>query len=107
MCKTYFHVTCAQREGFLTELRSGGGVGANDLVDPFIAYCRLHSDRETARKKKRNYQALLAKHRLLFRQQRAAVRVEDAITNQRTLTKLFSQREKFLSGFKEFESPSG
>ncbi|KAK4882682.1 hypothetical protein RN001_006001 [Aquatica leii] len=54
MCKTYFHVTCAQREGFLSEAHSE----EVDQADPFYAHCKLHSDKTLVKKRKRNYLAL-------------------------------------------------
>lgn len=98
MCKTYFHVTCAQREGLLVELPHA------DDVDPYIAYCRLHSDRKAVKKKRRNYYALAAKFRLLMKNQLSSLKVEDSINNQRTLNKLFTQRRKFQKNFQIHES---
>lgn len=97
MCKTFFHATCAQREG-LTELRHG------EEVDPYIAYCRLHSDRVAAKKRRRNYLALLAKNRFLMKSLNQNDKtIEDSINNQRTLSKLISQREKFLKTYHAIE----
>ncbi|CAG9764573.1 unnamed protein product [Ceutorhynchus assimilis] len=53
MCKTYFHVTCAQREGFLSEAHTE----EVDQADPFYAHCKLHSDKTLVKKRKRNYLA--------------------------------------------------
>lgn len=95
-CKTNFHVTCAQRQGLLTEIRS---TEPGEMLDPYIAYCRLHSERQMAKKKRQNYLALLARHRYLLKQQHSNRRIEDSITNGRTLNKLFIQREKFRRNF--------
>ncbi|KAK9880980.1 hypothetical protein WA026_014330 [Henosepilachna vigintioctopunctata] len=54
MCRTYFHVTCAQREGFLSEAHSE----EVDQADPFYAHCKLHSDKTLVKKRKKNYLAL-------------------------------------------------
>ncbi|XP_018330448.1 PHD finger protein 14 isoform X2 [Agrilus planipennis] len=54
MCRTYFHVTCAQREGLLSEAHSEEA----DQADPFYAHCKLHSDKTLVKKRKRNYLAL-------------------------------------------------
>ncbi|KAJ3621506.1 hypothetical protein MTP99_003629 [Tenebrio molitor] len=54
MCKTYFHVTCAQREGFLSEAHSE----EVDQADPFYAHCKLHSDKTLVKRRKKNYLAL-------------------------------------------------
>lgn len=51
MCKTYFHVTCAQAAGFLTEAHHED----TDAADPFYAHCKVHSEKELIRKRKRNY----------------------------------------------------
>ncbi|XP_065839286.1 PHD finger protein 14-like [Oscarella lobularis] len=54
LCKSHFHVTCAQRYGFLTESP------ANEMVaDPFFAYCKQHCVKEVARAKKKKYQAVV------------------------------------------------
>ncbi|KAG5874660.1 hypothetical protein JTB14_006511 [Gonioctena quinquepunctata] len=54
MCRTYFHVTCAQKEGFLSEAHSE----EVDQADPFYAHCKMHSDKTLVKKRKRNYLAL-------------------------------------------------
>ncbi|KAL3276919.1 hypothetical protein HHI36_012287 [Cryptolaemus montrouzieri] len=54
MCRTYFHVTCAQKEGFLSEAHSE----EVDQADPFYAHCKLHSDKTLVKKRKKNYLAL-------------------------------------------------
>lgn len=53
MCRTYFHVTCAQKEGLLSKAST-----EEDIADPFFAYCKLHSEKNVARSKRRNYLAL-------------------------------------------------
>ncbi|XP_017769411.1 PREDICTED: PHD finger protein 14 isoform X2 [Nicrophorus vespilloides] len=54
MCRNYFHVTCAQREGFLSEAHSE----EQDQADPFYAHCKLHSDKTLVKRRKRNYMSL-------------------------------------------------
>lgn len=54
MCKTYFHVTCAQAAGLLSEAHSE----EVDHADPFYAHCRIHSDKTLIKHRKRNYNAL-------------------------------------------------
>ncbi|KAL1140936.1 hypothetical protein AAG570_000864, partial [Ranatra chinensis] len=54
MCKTYFHVTCGQKEGLLSEAHSE----EVDQADPFYAHCKLHSDKTLMRKRRRNWLAL-------------------------------------------------
>ncbi|EEB14250.1 PHD finger protein, putative [Pediculus humanus corporis] len=51
MCRTYFHVTCAQREGLLSEAHSE----EVDQADPFYAHCKLHTDKTLMKRRKRNY----------------------------------------------------
>ncbi|XP_026321798.1 PHD finger protein 14 isoform X4 [Hyposmocoma kahamanoa] len=54
LCKTFFHVTCGQREGLLAEAHSE----EVEQADPFYAHCRLHSDKTLVKKRKRNWLAL-------------------------------------------------
>ncbi|KAK6645407.1 hypothetical protein RUM43_001684 [Polyplax serrata] len=51
MCRTFFHVTCAQREGLLSEAHSE----EVDQADPFYAHCKLHTDKSLMKRRKRNY----------------------------------------------------
>ncbi|XP_055381245.1 PHD finger protein 14 isoform X2 [Condylostylus longicornis] len=51
MCKTFFHVTCAQAAGFLSEPHSDEA----DHADPFYAHCKVHSDKTMIKHRKRNY----------------------------------------------------
>ncbi|XP_069067934.1 PHD finger protein 14 isoform X2 [Pleurodeles waltl] len=53
MCRAYFHVTCAQREGLLSE-----AAAEEDIADPFFAYCKQHADRFDRKWKRKNYLAL-------------------------------------------------
>ncbi|CAG9807760.1 unnamed protein product [Chironomus riparius] len=55
MCKSYFHVTCAQREGLLSEAHHD----EVDQADPFYAHCRVHSDKFLIKNRKKNFNALL------------------------------------------------
>lgn len=55
MCKTYFHATCAQREGLLSEAHHEEA----DQADPFYAHCRVHSDKFLIKQRKKNYNALV------------------------------------------------
>ncbi|KAI8778311.1 PHD finger protein 14 [Biomphalaria glabrata] len=55
MCKAYFHVTCAQKEGLLTE---AAPEEVMDIADPFFAYCKLHADKITSKIKRRNWLAI-------------------------------------------------
>ncbi|KPM11627.1 PHD finger protein 2 [Sarcoptes scabiei] len=82
MCRTYFHVTCAQRKGFLMEFRH-----SEDVIDKYVAYC--------AKKKRQNYGTMIARNEFLMKSRKNCLKIEDSITNQRALNKLFIQREKF------------
>ncbi|KAK6327653.1 hypothetical protein J4Q44_G00032990 [Coregonus suidteri] len=53
MCRSYFHVTCAQRDGLLSE-----AAAEEDIADPFFAYCKQHADRYDRKWKRKNYLAL-------------------------------------------------
>lgn len=48
----------------------------------------------------------MAKNRILSNNVNHAFAIEDCITNERTLSKLFSQRTKFLKNFHEIEHTS-
>jgi hypothetical protein len=54
MCKTFFHVTCAQSAGLLSEPHSEEA----DHADPFYAHCKIHSDKNLIKHRKRNFHAL-------------------------------------------------
>ncbi|KAJ8667179.1 hypothetical protein QAD02_008841 [Eretmocerus hayati] len=92
MCYTYFHVTCAQREGMLSEAQSG----EVEQADPFYANCKLHSDKTLIRKRKQNWLTL---------QLRASYRVEmlkkqeyrETEEFQRIQRKLAKHRRKYLA----------
>jgi len=56
LCKTFFHATCAQREGLLFESHA-------DEVDPYFAQCKQHADKTVVKKKKRTCIALHARLR--------------------------------------------
>ncbi|KAK6182171.1 hypothetical protein SNE40_009912 [Patella caerulea] len=62
MCRSYFHVTCAQREGLLSE---ASPEEVMDIADPFYAYCKLHADKNTSRAKRRNWLAIQSRVRKL------------------------------------------
>ena len=44
MCKTYFHATCAQKHGLLTEVPAAGHLNDDD-ADPLFAHCKVHTDK--------------------------------------------------------------
>jgi hypothetical protein len=62
LCKTHFHVTCAQREGLLQEVQDMSQEA--EAIDPFIAHCKLHaSDKHYVKTKKRNFLSLQSRMR--------------------------------------------
>lgn len=84
MCKTSFHVTCAQREGLLSE------ASMEEIADPFFAYCKLHADKMIVRSKKSNWLALQSR----FKTQ-AASEVHDPKEKARVERKLSWHRERY------------
>lgn len=81
MCKTHFHVTCGQREGLLAEAHSE----EVDQADPFYAHCKLHTDKNLMRKRRRNWLAVqmrIEEARKIHRKE-----TEDSLRIQRRLGK--------------------
>ncbi|XP_076803656.1 uncharacterized protein LOC143447439 [Clavelina lepadiformis] len=54
LCKTFFHVTCAQRNGLLSENES------ESETDPYFVYCALHLGKEKMIESQRFYFAAFA-----------------------------------------------
>ncbi|KAK4470508.1 hypothetical protein MN116_006055 [Schistosoma mekongi] len=50
LCRTFFHVTCAQKHGLLSEPTI-----EESSADPFFAHCRQHTDKTVARHRRRNF----------------------------------------------------
>ncbi|XP_071444546.1 PHD finger protein 14 isoform X2 [Hetaerina americana] len=92
MCRTYFHVTCAQREGLLSEAHSE----EVDQADPFYAHCKLHSDKTHMRRRRRNWLALQLRtqQRQIERQQ---VGHDSTAEQVRIRRKLSKQRERYAA----------
>ncbi|KAK4320346.1 hypothetical protein Pmani_008764 [Petrolisthes manimaculis] len=88
MCRAYFHVTCAQREGLLSEVNHGEA----DQADPYYAHCKLHTDRELIRRRKRNWLAL----QLHMKQGEADKSGSSQETQDRIQRKLGRYRDKYL-----------
>ncbi|XP_045103810.1 uncharacterized protein LOC123499603 isoform X3 [Portunus trituberculatus] len=88
MCRGYFHVTCAQREGLLSEVNHGEA----DQADPYYAHCKLHTDRELIRRRKRNWLAL----QLHMKQGEADKSGSSQETQDRIQRKLGRYRDKYL-----------
>lgn len=90
MCRNYFHATCAQKEGLLSE---ASPEEVREIADPFFAYCKLHADKTIARSKRRNWLAL---------QSQLKQRKENSFSNSeeqnRINRKLQRHRIKYLEG---------
>ena len=56
MCKSYFHVTCAQEAGLLSE-------PSEDDHEQFFGHCKAHSDREQIKRRRKNWATHLLNHR--------------------------------------------
>ncbi|XP_067143642.1 PHD finger protein 14 isoform X2 [Centruroides vittatus] len=87
MCRNYFHVTCAQREGLLSEAST-----EEDIADPFFAYCKLHADKNIIRSKRRNWLALQSQAK-----ERKLVDRNQSEEKARIERKLAWHREKYLA----------
>lgn len=73
LCKTFFHVTCAQKEGLLFESHS-------DEVDPYFAQCKQHADKTVIKKKKRLFTALNARLRRVQPLENCSERIKKKIS---------------------------
>ncbi|XP_051992763.1 PHD finger protein 14 isoform X1 [Xyrauchen texanus] len=71
MCRSFFHVTCAQREGLLSE-----AAAEEDIADPFFAYCKQHADRFDRKWKRKNYLALQSYCKVSLREREKQVTPE-------------------------------
>ncbi|XP_062520077.1 PHD finger protein 14-like [Corticium candelabrum] len=104
MCKSHFHVTCAQKFGLLTE------APAHEMVaDPFYANCRQHCNKDSASQKKKTYKKamqstakFLEKREVEGQTQRVLSRLEQARrdykppTHSRTLAHLSATSMYYL-----------
>ncbi|XP_034829534.2 PHD finger protein 14 isoform X1 [Maniola hyperantus] len=97
LCKTFFHVTCGQREGLLAEAHSEEA----EQADPFYAHCRLHSDKALVKKRKRNWLALQLRTEKRKQELQNKVNEEEKKRIQR---KLIKYRKKY-SQQKENRNP--
>ncbi|XP_050074320.1 PHD finger protein 14 [Anopheles maculipalpis] len=100
MCKTYFHVTCAQYYGLLSEAHSEEA----DQADPFYAHCKIHSDKSLIKHRKRNYNAI--KMKAVQRQLEEESRREQKPTPEqvRIERKLTKHRRRYVAN-KEMKNP--
>lgn len=92
MCKTFFHVTCAQAAGLLSETHSEEA----DHADPFYAHCKIHSDKTLIKHRKRNFNAL--KMKMNFRKTNAEQKsLEESSPDQKRIErKLKKHRNKYV-----------
>uniref|UniRef100_A0A182K5S6 PHD finger protein 14 n=1 Tax=Anopheles christyi TaxID=43041 RepID=A0A182K5S6_9DIPT len=100
MCKTYFHVTCAQYYGLLSEAHSEEA----DQADPFYAHCKIHSDKSLIKHRKRNYNTIKmrAVHRQLEEESRRQLKpTAEQVRIERKLTK---HRRRYVA-HKETKNP--
>ncbi|XP_049279631.1 PHD finger protein 14 isoform X2 [Anopheles funestus] len=100
MCKTYFHVTCAQYYGLLSEAHSEEA----DQADPFYAHCKIHSDKSLIKHRKRNYNAIKMKavHRQMEEESRKTQKpTPEQLRIERKLTK---HRRRYVTN-KETKNP--
>uniref|UniRef100_A0A8C4XDI6 PHD finger protein 14 n=1 Tax=Erpetoichthys calabaricus TaxID=27687 RepID=A0A8C4XDI6_ERPCA len=89
MCRSYFHVTCAQKEGLLSE-----AAAEEDIADPFFAYCKQHADRFDRKWKRKNYLALQSYCKMTLQEREkqlspeAQARITARLEQYRTKTEL-------------------
>lgn len=88
MCRTYFHVTCAQKEGLLSEAAPDECM---DIADPFFAYCKMHAEKHMARAKRRNWLAIQSH----IKKHATVNKIEDEKEKARFERKLNRHRQKF------------
>lgn len=93
MCKTYFHVTCAQAAGLLAETHHDEA----DHADPFYAHCKIHSDKTQIKRRRRNFFAL--KMKMEYRSANVDQKKLEASSpeQQRIERKLKKHRNKYVS----------
>lgn len=94
MCKTYFHVTCAQAAGLLQPFEAHSEEA--DHADPFYAHCKIHSDKTLIKHRKRNYDAF----RLKMNYRNANIeqlKQQSSPEQKRIERKLKKHRNKYIS----------
>lgn len=94
MCKTYFHVTCAQAAGLLQPFEAHSEEA--DHADPFYAHCKIHSDKTLIKHRKRNYDAF----RLKMNYRNANIeqlKLQSSPEQKRIERKLKKHRNKYIS----------
>ncbi|XP_022105583.1 PHD finger protein 14-like isoform X2 [Acanthaster planci] len=95
MCRNYFHVTCGQREGILSEASP-----EEDIADPFYAYCKLHVEKSSMRHRRQNYLAMQSQLKI-FQERKP----DDPIAQERITEKLKRWQEKYKESRVKKPSP--
>lgn len=93
MCKTFFHVTCAQAAGLLSETHSEEA----DHADPFYAHCKIHSDKTLIKRRRRNYNTLRVQMNFKSAQMKQKGNEPMSAGQQRIERKLKKHRHKYIS----------
>lgn len=93
MCKTFFHVTCAQAAGLLSETHSEEA----DHADPFYAHCKIHSDKAQIKRRKRNYNTLRVQTNFKSAQAKQKGNEPSSPGQQRIERKLKKHRHKYAT----------
>lgn len=87
LCKSHFHITCAQKLGYLMETTS-----YDMKADPFFAYCKIHVDKDAARVKKKLYHKL-ADHVAAYKSLKRPASILQQLEIQR---KAYAEKRKLL-----------
>ncbi|XP_038078646.1 PHD finger protein 14-like [Patiria miniata] len=95
MCRNYFHVTCGQREGILSEASP-----EEDIADPFYAYCKLHVEKSSMRYRRQNYLAIQSQLKR-FKERKP----DDPISQERITEKLKRWQDKYKASKVKKPSP--
>lgn len=83
LCKSFFHVTCAQRQGLLCEEEENSEDDEEEVADPYYAYCKLHCNKDMAKSKRRNWLALMSRYKQ-FSCDQLDSRAKSALLDQRS-----------------------
>jgi len=55
LCRAFFHASCAQAAGLLSEPTYASSNIAGHVDDTYLAHCKLHSDRQVVRKRRKAF----------------------------------------------------
>ena len=105
LCKTYFHASCAQMNGLLTEIPPAGHLDDND-ADPLYAHCRMHSDKTVVKARINSWLAFQS-HFKNFKQSddpEEKARIENAFQKEREEYRE-ARRNQFPAVIKTYEEP--